>query len=139
MLGVLASISEDFPDAAGPTFALGFGLVPVVAAVVAFVSGHRSAPKATLKAMGAWVVVAIPLALLNPITGFSTGFAAAGAFSLRPDAFYSGKTRALAVGLLLVYVTVLVLILPQAAMFAGAVTPLLVIKAADVRSSKNDD
>lgn len=139
MLGVVASLAEDFPEAAGPAFALGFGLVPVVAAIVAFVSGHRSAPKATLKAMGVWIVVALPLALLNPIIGFSTGFAAAGAFTLRPDVLYSGKTRALAVGLLLVYVTVLVFILPQAAMFAGAVTPLLVIRAADVMSSKDED
>lgn len=132
MLGVIASVTEDSTQAGGPPFALGFILVPVTAAAVAFISSHERAPIATLKAMGMWLLVALPLSIVNPVTGFSTGFGAAGAFTLRSDVPRSGKARALAVAALAVYVTILVWILPQAALLAGAVTPLLAVRAADV-------
>lgn len=132
VLAVVASLIDEPTVSPGPSYALGFILVPVTAAAVAFISAHDNPPMATLKGMGAWLVVGLPLAVLNPIIGFSTAFAAAGAFTLRSDAPRPGRARAIAVAVLAVYVTVLVGILPQAAVFAGAVTPLLAVRAADL-------
>jgi len=133
--GALLSVSDE-TVAAGPAFALGFVLVPVVCALAAFISGHERAPLATLKGMGVWLAVALPLGLANPIVGLSTGFAASGAFTLKALVLSPGKRRALAVLTLALYVTLLVAVLPQAALFAGAVTPLLAIRVADMISER---
>lgn len=138
MLGVFASTTAE-SDAAAPAFALGFVLVPVVCAIVAFGSNHPRAPIATLKGMGAWLVVALPLSLVNPITGLSTGFAAAGWFALRADSLRPGRNRAWAVAGTAVYVTFLVVILPQAAILAGAVTPLLAIRVGDLLTERREE
>ncbi len=135
LLGVFASQAEQ-PEAAGPAFALGFVLVPIVCALVSFISSHESAPKATMKGMGIWLVVALPLGLFNPATGLTAGFAASGMFTLRSTAMVYKKRRLIAVGVVAVYITLLVIILPQAALFAGAVTPLLAIRAADLYAEK---
>jgi hypothetical protein len=131
-LGVIASVIDEQTEASGPAFALGFILVPVVAAAAAFISGHDKAPTATLKGMGVWLGVALPLALFNPVTGFSAGFAACGALTLRSELTRPGRARWAAVALLALYITALVLILPQAALLAGALTPLLAIRGADM-------
>lgn len=135
--GAVISLADDGVSA-GPAFALGFGLVPVACAVVAFVSGHERAPLATLKGMGVWAVVGLPLGLINPVSGLSTGFAAAASFTLRSLAQRPGKRRALATGILALYVTALVLLIPPAALFAGALTPLLVIRTADIISERSE-
>ncbi len=133
--GALISASGE-TEPAGPAFALGFVLVPVVCALVAFISGHERAPLATLKGMGVWVVVGLPLSLVNPVIGLSTGFAASGAFTLKSLAVRSGKRRAFAVLGLAFYLALLLVVLPQAALFAGAVTPLLAVRAADYISER---
>lgn len=130
IFGALVSQSDD-PAGGGSAFALGFLLAPPAFAAVAFISGHQSAPLATLKGMGLWLVVALPFGLLNPVTGLTLGFTAAAAVTLRRED-ESGKTRAAAVAVAGLWVTVLVLILPEAGLFAGAVTPLLAIRAADL-------
>lgn len=137
MVGVFASTSDE-AIAAGPAFALGFILVPVVCATVAFVSRHPQAPMATLKGMGAWLVLALPFSLGNPIIGLSVGFAAAGALTLRSDGLRPGRYRMLAVVGTGVYIVVLILILPQAAIVAGAVTPLLAIRAGDLITEQRE-
>ena len=133
--GALLSVSDE-TLAAGPAFALGFVLVPVVCALAAFVSGHKRAPLATLKGMGVWLIVALPLSLANPIIGLSSGFAASGAFTLKALALSPGKRRAWAVVALTLYMALLVAVLPQAALLAGAVTPLLAIRVADMISER---
>lgn len=137
MVGVFASTSDE-AIAAGPAFALGFILVPVTCATVAFVSRHRQAPMATLKGMGAWLVVALPFSLANPIIGLSVGFTASGAVTLRSDALRPGRYRMLAMVGTAIYVVVLILILPQAAIVAGAVTPLLAIRVADLITEQRE-
>lgn len=133
--GALIAVSDD-TEPAGPAFALGFVLVPVVSALVAFISGHERAPMATLKGMGVWLIVGLPLGLANPIIGLSAGFAASGAYTLKALALRPGKRRAFAVLGLALYVALLVVVLPQAALFAGAVTPLLAIRVADIISER---
>ncbi len=137
LLGTVATQSST-PEGAGPAFALGFALVPVVCAIVAFTSGHPRAPLATLKGMGIWLVVALPLGLINPVSGLCAGFTASGAVTLRSSGPTSGRVHAAAVVLAAVYVTLLIIIVPQAGIFAGAVTPLLAVKAADVFSERGE-
>jgi hypothetical protein len=86
--------------------------------------------------MGLWLVFALPLGLINPVTGLCAGFCAGGAVTLRRSETPIRRARAIAGALTVVYVTVLVLTLPQAGLFAGAVTPLLSIRAADVYSER---
>lgn len=130
LFGAIVSQSDD-PTGGGSAFALGFLLAPTVFAVVAFVSGHPRAPLATLKGMGLWLIVALPFGLLNPVTGLTLGFTAAAAVTLRGEEGL-GRIRSIAVVAAGVWVSVLVFILPEAGIFAGAVTPLLAIRAADV-------
>lgn len=136
LVGALAAASEE-DVAGGPAFALGFVLVPVVCATVAFASAHERAAMATLKGMGVWLVLGLSLGVLNPVVGLSTAFAASGAFTLRATVDRPGKARAVAVLLTAAYLLVLVLVLPQAALLAGAVTPLLGIRAADIYSERS--
>jgi len=131
LLGIL-STQSDTPEAAGPAFALGFVLVPAVCAMVAFISGQERAPLATLKGMGIWLIVSLPLSLINPVSGLCAGFTASGAITLRRSDLARTRLRAVAVVISAAYVTVLMIIVPQAGIFAGAVTPLLAVKAADI-------
>jgi hypothetical protein len=137
LLGAVASQS-DGPVAAGPAFALGFSLVPIVFVLVAFVSGAGRAPVAALKAMGLWLLIALPVGLINPVTGLCAGFTAGAAVTLRHSEFHQRGARAWAVLIAASYVTVLVLTFTQAGIFAGAVTPLLAIKAADIYSERRN-
>lgn len=137
LLGALAAQSDE-DLAAGPAFALGFGLVPMVFVVVALISRRRNAPVSILKAMGAWLVFALPLGLFNPVTGLVAGFSAGGALTLRAPEVMTKRWRARAAILGTIYVTGLVLVIPRAGIFAGAVTPLLIIRAADFYAERSD-
>ena len=130
LLGALAGASDE-DVAAGPAFALGFGLVPLVFVTVALISGRRNAPLSILKAMGSWIVIALPLFLLNPVTGLVAGFSAGGALSLRAPEIMTRRFRAWAGVIGTLYVTALVFLLPRAGVLAGALTPLLAVRAAD--------
>lgn len=129
-MGTLAAAFDD-DVAAAPAFALGFSLVPVVIAVVAFVSGVENAPTTTVKAMGMWILLALPLGLINPATGLSAGFGAAAAMTLRRPEGNRVRHRVIAVLINTLYVTILVVLAPEAGLFAGAVTPLLAVRIAD--------
>lgn len=138
MVAVYASTS-DSGEAAAAYFALGFVLVPITCTVVAFMSRHPRAPLATLKGMGVWLVIGVPLVLLSPVIGFGTGYAAAGAMTLRSDALAPGRNRAWAILATALYLTLLLFVLPQSAILAGAVTPLLAIRAADLLSERREE
>ena len=141
LLGALASLSDE-PSAAGPAFALGFTLVPIVFVLVAFVSGVTRAPLATLKAMGLWLLIALPFGLVNPVIGLCAGFTAGAAVTLRHTESHKRGARAAATLIAAAYVAVLVFTFTQAGIFAGAVSPLLAVKAADIyseRQARNDE
>ncbi len=137
MVGVFASGSEQ-SEAGGPAFALGFILVPVLCAVVAFMSRHPRAPLATLKGMGAWLVIGLPASLLNPVIGLGAGYTAAGAFTLRADTLAPGRNRAWSVLGMALYLAVILAIVPQAAILAGAVAPLLAVRTADLMTERRE-
>lgn len=138
MVGVFASTSEE-TEAGGPAFALGFALVPVVCALVAFLSRRPGAPMATLRGMGMWLVLALPMSLLHPVIGLGIGYTGAGAVTLRSDALKPGRYRAYAVLAVALYEALLLVILPQAAIFAGAIVPLLAVRAADIITERREE
>jgi hypothetical protein len=141
LLGAVASVSSDQPEAAGPAFAIGFGLVPLVMVVVAFGSGRFGAASAVLKGMGLWLLVALPLGLIHPVTGMCAAFTAAAAVTLRREEGIAFRPRVVAVAMATVYVTLLVFALPQviqAGIFAGAITPLFAIRGADIWSEREN-
>ena len=138
LFGTLVSLSAE-PISGGPSFALGFILAPAVFASVAFISGHERAPMATLKAMGVWLVLALSLGLLNPVSGLSVAFGAAGVITLRRPETTTTFARSAAVVLTGMYVLLLVVILPEAGIFAGAVTPLLAVRSADIYRERRKD
>ena len=137
LLGAVASLSDE-PEAAGPAFAIGFGLVPIVLVIVAFGSGRFGAAPAVLKGMGLWLLVALPVGLINPVTGMCAGFTAAGAVTLRREEGIAFRPRVAAVIMASGYVTLLVVLLPQAGIFAGAITPLFAIRGADIWSEREN-
>jgi hypothetical protein len=138
LVAVGASRSES-GEAAGPYFALGFMLVPIMCAVVAFMSRHPGAPMATLKGMGVWLAIGLPLVLLHPVIGFGTGYTAAGAMTLRSDVLSPGRNRAWAIFATALYLALLLFVLPQSAVLAGAVAPLLAIRAADLFTERREE
>ncbi len=137
LLGAVASQSET-PEAGGPAFAIGFGLVPLVLVVVVFGSGRLAPAASVLKGMGLWLLVALPIGLINPVTGICAGFTASGAVTLQRAEGIPFKPRVAAIVMAAGYVTLLVVILPQAGVFAGAVTPLLAIRGADIWSEREN-
>ncbi|REK12373.1 MAG: hypothetical protein DWQ40_11555 [Actinobacteria bacterium] len=136
LFGALVSLSDD-PTPGAPSFALGFILAPATFASVAFISGHERAPTATLKAMGLWLVLALSLGVLNPVTGLCAAFGAAGVITLRREEWTSTWVRAIAVVVGASYVLLLVVLVPEAGIFAGAVTPLLAVRAGDVYQARS--
>ena len=115
--------------------ALGFGLVPFVFLLLAFVSVHKRASMSVLKAMGLFLLIAFPIGAFVPALGATAGFAAGGTVALRPAETSSAKVRWIAAGLTTVYVLFLLVVSPAAGLFSGAVTPLMAIGFADEYSA----
>jgi uncharacterized membrane protein len=135
LLGAVAP-QTDAPEAGGPAFAIGFALVPLVLVIVAFGSGRVKPAASVLKGMGLWLLVALPLSLAHPAIGICAGFTAAAAVTLHRAEEIPFKPRAAAIAMAAGYVTLLVVVLPAAGVFAGAMTPLLAIRGADIWSER---
>lgn len=133
MLLAFVAVEVDSGPDPGPAFAFGLALAPFVFVVLAFVSGHRRAPGAVLKAMGLVVLVAAPVSALmqDIVTGLVAGFGAGGIVSLRAEPVHTYRSRALAVALVSLYVAVLVRVIIEAGLIAGATLPLVGIGVAD--------
>jgi hypothetical protein len=131
ILVAIVAARSDTPEASGPAFALGFALVPVVFVTVAFVSGRRAAPMAVLKGMGLWLVIGLPLALLNPVFGLCMGFGIGGVVTLRRGESASWIVRTISVALIAVYCLVMVFIIPPLGILSGGLLPLAALGIAD--------
>ena len=136
----------EVPVSTDPAWLLGLMLVPLVFIGLAFISKRERASIATLKATGLWVIVALSLGLVVPISGLAAGFAAGGIVALRKRPTYRLSFRVWAVVITTVYVTALLFIVPQGGVFAGAVLPLPALGVADnlaarwsAASKKNDE
>lgn len=127
----LVAAGSDDPEATGPAFALGFILVPAVFGVLAFVSGHDRAPIGTLQGMGLWLLLALALGLINPVTGLAAGFGGGGVVALRREEYQSLRPRIAGTISTTLYVTLTLVIFVPAGLFAGAVLPLTALGLSD--------
>lgn len=127
----LVATGSDDAQAAGPAFALGFMLVPAVFGVLAFVSGHERAPLATLLAMGLWLVLTLPMGLINPVTGLAAGFGGGGIVALGREDPGQLRPRLMGTALTTLYVTLTLVIFVPAGLFACAFLPLTALGLAD--------
>ncbi len=117
---------------------LGLAVVPFVFLVLAFASGHPRAPGAAGLAMGLFLLVALPVALLDLLVGLVAGFGAGAVLALRFDPeVHSRRGRVIAVTAASIYTLVLVLLqgvvpgLGPFAVISAAVIPLAVVGIAD--------
>ena len=131
LLVAIVATQSDTPEAAGPTFALGFALVPVVFVSVAFLSGRSRAPTAVLKGMGVWLLVALPLGLFNPVFGLCTGFGIGGVLTLRERDTDRWQTRVIAVLLVATYSFSMLFVIPAIGLVSGGLLPLASLGLAD--------
>ncbi len=118
--------------------ALGLALAPFAFMALAFTSRHPRAATATLKGLGLFILVGLPLiVLLDVMAGAVAGLGAGGAVALRRDEVHSAKARWIAVGVATIYVMVLRLVAVEFALVSGAVLPFaihgLVDQAAETR------
>ena len=117
----------------GPAFALGLGIAPFVFVALAFISGHRRAPGAVLRAMGLSLLVGLLVSVLlqDAVTGLTAGYGAGGIVSLRAEPVNTWKSRAIGVVLVSLYVAVLVRVVIEGGLIAGATLPLVSVGVAD--------
>jgi hypothetical protein len=140
MLAALVSTASDAGGgpAPGPAFAFGLAVVPFVFVVMAFLSGHRRAPGAVLKAMLLALAVGVPVSALaaDAVTGMVAGVGAGGIVALRADANHSWKARAVGVAVATVYTFVLVRLAGAVALLAAPMFPFTSIGVADHLSER---
>jgi hypothetical protein len=127
----------------GGLLAFGLALVPLVFGVLAFASRHPNAPAQVLKAMGLFILIGVPVTLVNALVGIVLGFGAGGIVTLRPaepDAA-AWRWRALAIGA--AYIVGLLFIAPDFAVISAAVLPFgvlgLVDQAAEGSAAERSD
>lgn len=119
--------------------AIGLTLAPFVFVVLAFGSRNPHAPRDVLRAMGLFLVVAIAVALIDPLLGAATGFAAGGAIALRrPKVERVASWRLGAVALIAAYCFALLVFAPPAGVFSGAIVPLMMVAFADEFAAYDD-
>ncbi len=131
LLVAIVATQSDTPEAAGPTFALGFALVPVVFVSLAFLSGRRNAPTAVLKAAGVWLLVALPLGLFNPVFGLCAGFGIGGVLTLKVHDTDRWQIRTIAVLLAALYSLGMLWVIPAIGLLSGGLLPFACLGLAD--------
>jgi hypothetical protein len=118
----------------GDLVLFGMAFVPLVFLVLAFASRNPRAPGSVLKAMGLFLLVGAPVALINPVVGLVAGFGAGGMVTLRrtelPRALRA-RAIALAGGCLYLLVLLVVVQLGDFAIVTGAAIPFSVLGIAD--------
>ena len=135
VLGAVAAESEhlDAPGAGLPT-AIGLGLAPFAFMALAFLSQHREAPVAVLKAMGVAIAIAFFVSALGRdiVSGLIAGYGAGGVVALRAEELHNWKARALAGAIGSVYVRVLMFVVPPLGIALAPFVPLTSTAIADI-------
>lgn len=122
LVGTVAP-SEDIEPQLG-MLAVGLALVPFALATLAFASRHANAAGATVRAMGLFLLVGIPLGVFVPVFGVAIGLAAGGVVALRgPDGVRTLRWRWIGVAGLAIYLLVLFELAPQLGLLTGATVP----------------
>lgn len=143
LLTATATTASETPEAAGPLFALGFALVPLVYVAVAFLSGRSNAPMAVLKGMGVWMLVALPLGLLHPVFGYCAGFGMGGVLTLKERDTDRWQTRSIAVFIAATYSLGMLFVYAPIGVLSGGLLSLASLGLADAyteyRAKRVDD
>ena len=111
--------------------AVGLILVPVVFLIAAVGTGRADPGFAVFKALGVFIAVTLVGGLITPAIGIGMGFALGGMLVIEPEGEFVTRTRFLAVGILALYILVLLVVSPPAAVFGVAVLPLFSVALAD--------
>lgn len=107
--------------------ALGLALVPFVFLTASFATWHPNAPGATLRAMGWFLLVGLPLGVFVPLIGVSIGVSLGAVVALAPlDDHDTRRARYLAVGGVALYLVVLIALSPGFAVISAAILPIAV-------------
>lgn len=112
--------------------AIGLALAPLVFIVVGLVSKNPRTPRQTLWAMGLLVLIGLSLGLLDPALGAAAGFGVGIALTLQlPDIPGQLKRRLYGVGFAVAYTLLLLVFIPPAGVFTGAIFPALMVGFSD--------
>lgn len=123
---------EGEPAVDGGLAGIALALAPFVFVVFAFVSRHPRAPRAVLRAMGAFVLAGLSFGLLTPALGAAAGFGVGAILTLNPPNVVGDTRRRLfGLGLALVYTFALLVYVTPAGVFTGALLPVIAIGLAD--------
>jgi hypothetical protein len=107
--------------------ALGLALIPFVVVTAAFGSRHPNAPGASLRAMGWFLLIGVPLGLLAPLLGVAVGVCLGAVVTLAPlDRIDTRRARYWTVLGVAAYLTLLVLVVPGFAVISAAVLPIAI-------------
>jgi hypothetical protein len=128
---VIFTVTASEAGAQGALLAFGLALMPFVFVVLAFGSRHPDAPGAVAKAMALFVLVGVPVALLNTALGLAVGYASGGTVALRPAQPPAPRWRLAAVAAATAYVLLLLLAVPGLGLVSAALVPFTVLGLAD--------
>jgi hypothetical protein len=135
LAGAVALANDDDSGVANPdaAIALGLALLPFVFVILAFVSGHRRAPGAVLRAMGLTALVGITASAIaaDAVSGVVAGVGAGGVVALRMDPPSTVRLRAAAVGVAVAYTFVLARVASVLALLPAPIFPFTAIGVAD--------
>lgn len=107
--------------------ALGLALIPFVFLTAAFASRHPNAAGATLRAMGWFLLIGLPLGLLAPLLGTAIGVALGAVVTLAPlERVDTRRARYWTVAGVAAYLLLLLLLSPGFAVISAAVLPIAV-------------
>jgi hypothetical protein len=132
----LDAADNDETEFAGGVLGIAIGLVPAVFGCAAAVSNRPRPLRGTLLATLVWLVVAVPIALVDIPTGLVAGFGAGGVVALNRAPTATTSARSIAVAATTLYVLILQWLIPPAGLLVGAVLPLIAIGVADAITAR---
>jgi hypothetical protein len=134
---VAAAWADPTDDVVTAGMIVGLSAVPFVFMLVAFASRHPRAPWAVVRAMGLFVVVALPLGMLHVASGVAAGYAAGGLAALRaPEGLRSRPARISMVVAITFSITILLAVALEVGLVLGALLPFPAIGLADRAASR---
>lgn len=137
LVGAATGGGDGAPDPAA-ALALGAALVPFAFVALAFLTEQPRPPTAVLRAMGAALLVGIPVSALagDAVTGMVAGLGAGGACAIRADAGHSTRARVAAVAFAAAYTFVLVRVASAMVLLPAPVFPFTAVGLADHLSER---
>lgn len=111
---------------------IALAIAPFAFVAVGFISRNPRAPKRVLRAMGLLLVLGLVGGLLSPILGAAAGFGAGTGLTLNePDLPDVMRNRMVAVGFVVAYALLLLVLATPAGVMTGALLPPIIIGLAD--------